>query len=766
MAQKPPDSPHWRVKIADFGISKQTLETSGTALRTPIGTRLYLAPEVSDCLKSHKETSVYTNKVDIWSLGCVLFNISSKGHTAFPTMLSLERYCDGLDSFNSRNLPIHLGNHGKTFLELLLRPEPDERPSAAEALEHLWVKAEDFTMPLVNSTLSTSAETRFVSRRNLDSLPQKSDTATKLEFTAWPNSESSSGRGNDTVVRSDPGVPDYSDAVKPPARLTEPLLDISTLLPPQIPPTSNRINERKTKRAVKEDVVPTNDYESVSPASSMSHSSMSTVVNKANKERMPKLPSSSADEIRKDSKPDLTENETKQDDFIMAEWLAKNANLLEKRPNSAVHLAAKQGRLDVVKILVDRGFDVHAKESFPWVSLLSYDLGATAATRWAWKNAAASRTWIKDRAILLHNAVLSGQLERIQWLVREQQADISEKGSDGWTLLHHAASVGQLEALKWLIQQWPSGLLEMNRQGRYPHHYAAENGHLEVLKWLANQQPELLHPDPDNSTPFVDNLTPLHCAARGGHAEVVQWLIEQGVELNARYDGATPLHYAARRGHLAVVQLLVESGASSSSRQDKYFTTPIHIATYAGSLRVVQWLMAQGKNIDNFGGEFGPTLLHVAASGGHVAMVQWLVEQGADIQYKNDNSADEEDLGTPLHYASALGRLEVVKWLMGHGAGFTVKNNVGQTPLHTAASHRQLEVIKLLVQEGANIFEKTPNDRTARREAEKADGTRMARWRYINGKDRENSGTVGWLREQERLSPRSSVLSKISWSRK
>lgn len=55
------------LKISDFGLSKLIATDS---MKTVCGTLLYVAPEIYD-------NKNYTNKVDIWSLGCVLFAMLS-----------------------------------------------------------------------------------------------------------------------------------------------------------------------------------------------------------------------------------------------------------------------------------------------------------------------------------------------------------------------------------------------------------------------------------------------------------------------------------------------------------------------------------------------------------------------------------------------------------------------------------------------------------------------------------------------------------------
>lgn len=55
------------VKVSDFGLSK--FVNSQSIMKTLCGTPLYVAPEVLET----KGLGSYTKKVDIWSLGVILF---------------------------------------------------------------------------------------------------------------------------------------------------------------------------------------------------------------------------------------------------------------------------------------------------------------------------------------------------------------------------------------------------------------------------------------------------------------------------------------------------------------------------------------------------------------------------------------------------------------------------------------------------------------------------------------------------------------------
>ena len=81
----------WWVKIGDFGVAKR-IQDDGTALKTETGTRDYLAPEVSGHID--EENFVYSNAVDMWSLGCIMYKLVVR-KSPFDDAVALGSYCWG-----------------------------------------------------------------------------------------------------------------------------------------------------------------------------------------------------------------------------------------------------------------------------------------------------------------------------------------------------------------------------------------------------------------------------------------------------------------------------------------------------------------------------------------------------------------------------------------------------------------------------------------------------------------------------------------------
>ncbi|KAF7644758.1 hypothetical protein LDENG_00216400, partial [Lucifuga dentata] len=61
-----------KAKLGDFGIARMLNNTMEMA-RTCVGTPYYLSPEIC-------ENRPYNNKTDIWSLGCVLYELCTLRH--------------------------------------------------------------------------------------------------------------------------------------------------------------------------------------------------------------------------------------------------------------------------------------------------------------------------------------------------------------------------------------------------------------------------------------------------------------------------------------------------------------------------------------------------------------------------------------------------------------------------------------------------------------------------------------------------------------
>jgi len=132
-------SPVW-VKLGDFGASKQILAPATTTLHTQVSTPVYSAPEVLG-LDPNSETSNYTNSVDIWSLGCVVYELLV-GERLFVSEFQLYHYFYGAWAFpeeSLRVLSLPIDDTGISLLRAMLAIQPGGRPTATDALRNEWL---------------------------------------------------------------------------------------------------------------------------------------------------------------------------------------------------------------------------------------------------------------------------------------------------------------------------------------------------------------------------------------------------------------------------------------------------------------------------------------------------------------------------------------------------------------------------------------------------------------------------------------------------
>ena len=121
-------------------MSKRILAQSTTTLHTQVSTQLYSAPEVLG-LDSSSETSDYTNSVDIWSLGCVIYELLT-GTKLFALEGQVSRYFFGKCPFPEdtlKGLSPPTDDIGISLLVSMLVIRPEDRPTAAGALSHGWL---------------------------------------------------------------------------------------------------------------------------------------------------------------------------------------------------------------------------------------------------------------------------------------------------------------------------------------------------------------------------------------------------------------------------------------------------------------------------------------------------------------------------------------------------------------------------------------------------------------------------------------------------
>jgi serine/threonine protein kinase len=124
-------SPNAKLKLCDFGFG-QIVEPS-VQLTATLGSLYYVAPEVLE--------GSYGLPCDIWSVGVIVYMLLT-GNPPFNGKTDAEvisKVKAGRLSKNAKNWE-KISQTGRYFVQSLLRKDPSERFTAAEALQHAWLR--------------------------------------------------------------------------------------------------------------------------------------------------------------------------------------------------------------------------------------------------------------------------------------------------------------------------------------------------------------------------------------------------------------------------------------------------------------------------------------------------------------------------------------------------------------------------------------------------------------------------------------------------
>jgi ankyrin repeat protein/catechol 2,3-dioxygenase-like lactoylglutathione lyase family enzyme len=200
---------------------------------------------------------------------------------------------------------------------------------------------------------------------------------------------------------------------------------------------------------------------------------------------------------------------------------------------TGLHAAAKSGRIDVVRLLLDYGADPNAREA-------------------------------GDNTYPLHWAAAGRQLEIVRALLDAGGdvhgiGDVHELDAIGWATFYHApdgAPGDDPEVMSLLLE----------RGARHHIYTAIAVGDLNLIRTVVEENPDALD---RRMSRFEQGQTPLHFAISQKRYDILDLLIELGADLEAKdTTGQTALAVAMLRGDREATSRLHAAGAKQPTRID------------------------------------------------------------------------------------------------------------------------------------------------------------------------------------------------------
>lgn len=185
--------------------------------------------------------------------------------------------------------------------------------------------------------------------------------------------------------------------------------------------------------------------------------------------------------------------------------------------------------------------------------------------------------------------------------------------------------------------------------------------------------------------------------AAAGDLVGLQAMLDSGVDLGKfDYDFRTPLHLAACEGLLPVVIFLIEDAGAALSPCDRWGQTPLDNALRLHRHDVAAYLRRRGATTGASATDEAAVLCNQAAHGD----IAGLRESTKSMGLAPDLA--DYDGRTPLHLAASNGLLDVLRFLLEDAkAAHSPIDRWGSTPLDDALRARQSEAAAYLQRRGA-----------------------------------------------------------------
>jgi ankyrin repeat protein len=391
------------------------------------------------------------------------------------------------------------------------------------------------------------------------------------------------------------------------------------------------------------------------------------------------------------------------------------------RGSTALMLAAKNKKTDMLRLLLDRGAnygitnrkkrtaidfvfagDYPAGQAllasyglgpettgFGTVDPLAVDIVATTQVS-AVSKLDQFKTAVEQRGgryagwPLLNIAIELGEIPVAEELIAEKP-DLNATDPDGNSAMHVAARKGDSVTLKPLLANG-ANTNSINARNETALYLAAESNCLKCVRLLLESEA-----DPAIATKL--EITPLEVAIRNDRAEIAGLLLKS----QTSYAGIHRVLLLAIENNREDLSLaLIKRDSKLGSRDDKG-RSALWYSADRGLEKTSVALIKSGKIDINSQDSTGHCALAQAVRGGYLAVVRLLINKDADLNIRTN-------AGNSILILAVLAKKPaIVELLLTRASDVDAQDNIGDTALMLAADTGQNDVVEMLIKAGADL---------------------------------------------------------------
>jgi ankyrin repeat protein len=370
-------------------------------------------------------------------------------------------------------------------------------------------------------------------------------------------------------------------------------------------------------------------------------------------------------------------------DFLNAILTPSSAGAVDLRGRTILHLAALEGEVQAVDMILKTGKPVLKKDKGGKTPL---DL-------------ALSRPESRDHAEIGEKLILAEDQSDNPIFTYFAPAALSSnyniRRADGDTALHHAARDGYMGLISFFIEK-KADLNIKNASGATPLHEAARSGNIEAMEILVASGAEINAQDAKGNSVLHIAIPP------ASHLAAIALLLSHGANPNLRDEhGESPLHIAITLNRDAeIIQALLGGGADVSIRNIDG-KTPLYAAVEEKRLQAIPLLLAYQSDI------------FAADNAGETPFEKALKENGAVLTalISSETVYQADSAGNTMLHTATRNRadIRIIGLILDQQALVNARNKEGETSLHLAVRQNEAAIGEMLLARGADIF--APNTR-------------------------------------------------------